>query len=108
MTICKMVLGLDQLFGDGCGAPEEIRHCLNKTGQVGSSGSFALGYPEKLAGCAGCGIQGMTLKSNAITDAFYGKAPKSSYFQGCSTGSRQDFAEVQRSPADYDGIILLN
>jgi feruloyl esterase len=40
-----------------------------------------------------------------MTASFYGKAPQHAYFQGCSNGGRQAFMEVQRFPADFDGII---
>ena len=40
-----------------------------------------------------------------IIAAFYGQGPRRSYFNGCSTGGRQAMAELQRYPADYDGVI---
>jgi len=40
-----------------------------------------------------------------LTKAFFGKTPDHSYFQGCSNGGRQALMEVQRYPADFDGII---
>ena len=76
------------------------------TGHTGGSGSFVQGHPEKLADYAGRGIHEMTVKAKAITDAFYGDAPKFAYFQGCSTGGRQGYTEAQRYPADYDGIVV--
>jgi feruloyl esterase len=51
------------------------------------------------------GTHEMTVKAKAIIDAFYGKAPQYSYFNGCSTGGGQGFAEAQRYPDDYDGIL---
>ena len=51
------------------------------------------------------GIHEMTVKSKAIVAGFYGKAAKYSYFNGCSTGGGQGFAEVQRYPDDYDGVL---
>jgi tannase/feruloyl esterase len=50
------------------------------------------------------GVHEMTVKSKAITQAFYGKAPKYSYFNGCSTGGKEGLMEAQRYPEDYDGI----
>lgn len=41
----------------------------------------------------------------AITEYYYSKAPKYSYFQGCSTGGRQALIEAERFPWDFNGII---
>src|SRR4051812_9294884 len=51
------------------------------------------------------GIHEMTVKAKAIIDAYYGQGAQYSYFNGCSTGGGQGFAEVQRYPADYDGVL---
>ena len=75
------------------------------TGHTGGSASFALGHPEKLADYAYRSEHEMTVKAKAIIDAFYGTAPKLSYWNGCSTGGRQALIEAQRFPDDFDGII---
>jgi hypothetical protein len=46
-----------------------------------------------------------TLAGKAITDYYYGSAPKRSYFMGCSTGGYQGMVEAQRFPWDFDGIV---
>ena len=44
-------------------------------------------------------------KAKAIIQAFYGNAPRRSYWNGCSTGGRQGLKEAQMFPEDFDGII---
>jgi feruloyl esterase len=75
------------------------------TGHIGGSGRFAYGHPEKLIDFGYRSEHEMTLKAKALVNAFYGSAPKYSYWNGCSTGGRQGLKEAQRYPADYDGII---
>jgi tannase/feruloyl esterase len=75
------------------------------TGHTGTSGAFALGHPEKFIDFAYRSEHEMTVKAKAIVKAFYGNAPKYSYWNGCSTGGRQGLAEAQRFPDDFDGII---
>jgi feruloyl esterase len=45
------------------------------------------------------------LAGKAITEKYYGQAPKYSYFIGASTGGRQALTEAQRFPLDFDGAI---
>ena len=47
----------------------------------------------------------MTVVGKVLTQAYYGKAPRYSYFVGGSTGGRQGLTEAQRYPEDYDGIV---
>src|SRR5215471_4098328 len=75
------------------------------TGHVGGSASFAMGHPEKAIDFAYRSEHEMVLKSKAIINAFYGSAPKYSYWNGCSAGGRQALKEAQMFPADFDGII---
>ena len=58
------------------------------TGHSGAaaSASFALGHPEKLIDFGYRSEHEMTVKAKAIIAAFYGNAPKLSYFVGCSLG----------------------
>ena len=41
-----------------------------------------------------------------IIKAYYGGAPKYSYWVGCSTGGRQGLMEAQRYPEDFDGYLI--
>jgi len=71
----------------------------------GTEATWALGHPEKITDFGYRAIHEMTVKAKAIIQAFYGEAPKHSYFAGCSNGGRQALMEAQRFPNDYDGIL---
>src|SRR5579862_4198969 len=75
------------------------------TGHTGGRGEFALGHPDKLIDFGWRSEHEMTVKAKAIVNAYYGSAPKYSYWNGCSTGGRQGLKEAQKFPNDYDGII---
>jgi Tannase and feruloyl esterase len=75
------------------------------TGHAGAGGSFALKHPEKLIDFAYRSVHEMTVTAKATIEAFYGRRPRLSYWNGCSTGGRQGLKEAQRFPDDYDGII---
>jgi feruloyl esterase len=77
------------------------------TGHVndGTQGQFAMGHPEQLTDFAYRAVHEMTVASKAIIAAFYGNAPRLSYWNGCSTGGRQGLMEAQRFPDDFDGIV---
>ncbi len=71
----------------------------------GTDASWALDHPEKITDFGYRAIHETAVKAKAIVHAFYGEAPKHSYFSSCSNGGRQALMEAQRYPEDYDGII---
>ncbi len=75
------------------------------TGHQGNTASFAPGHPEKLIDMSYRAVHEMTVQSKAIVTAFYGNAPKLSFWNGCSTGGRQGITEAAKYPADFDGIV---
>jgi feruloyl esterase len=75
------------------------------TGHEGGRGTFGFGHPEKLVDFAWRAVHETTLKGKALATAYYGGAPRLSYWDGCSSGGKQGLKEVQMFPADYDGVI---
>lgn len=51
------------------------------------------------------GIHEQAVKTKALATAYYGTAPKYSYWDGGSTGGRQGLNLAQNNPNDFDGII---
>jgi tannase/feruloyl esterase len=75
------------------------------TGHATPGGSFAYGHPEKLTDFAYRAVHEMTVTAKAFVRAYYGGAPRLSYWNGCSTGGRQGLKEAQQYPDDFDGIV---
>jgi feruloyl esterase len=75
------------------------------TGHKGGSGVFAIGHPEKLIDFGYRAVHEMAVQSKAITSAYYARAPRLSYWNGCSTGGRQGLMAAQKYPGDFDAIL---
>jgi hypothetical protein len=67
-------------------------------------GSFNTGLAEDFAYRAN---HEMTVRAKSLVDAHYGRSPRYSYWNGCSTGGREGLTEAQRFPDDYDGILAV-
>ncbi len=78
------------------------------TGHVGvntNDGTWALGHLDRVINFGQRGVHEMAMASKAVIRAYYGAAPVHSYFTGCSHGGKQALTEVQKYPADFDGVI---
>jgi hypothetical protein len=72
--------------------------------------SWALASPGNvnqylLLDFASVALNDMAVLGKAITEKYYGMAPKYSYWNGCSTGGRQGIMMAQRYSEQYDGIL---
>jgi feruloyl esterase len=47
----------------------------------------------------------VSMAAKRVIARYYGSAPKSSYFEGCSTGGREALLLAQRYPEDFNGIV---
>ena len=75
------------------------------TGHKGGNSAFAIGHPEKLIDFGYRAVHEMTVQAKAIIAAYYKRAARLSYWNGCSTGGRQGLMAAQRYPDDFDAIL---
>jgi feruloyl esterase len=80
------------------------------TGHQGAvtDASWALNDPAKEIDFGHRGTHVTAVAAKALSEAYYGSAPRHAYFNGCSNGGRQALMEAQRYPEDFDGIIAGN
>jgi feruloyl esterase len=67
--------------------------------------SWALRHPERVIDFGYRAEHTVTQAAKALTERFYERAPRHSYFVGCSQGGHHALMEAERFPEDYDGII---
>ena len=80
------------------------------TGHTGSDGTFGMKSPgvankDLWVDFAYRSEHLMSVVGKQVAQAFYGKVPDLSYWNGCSTGGRQGLMMAQRFPEDYNGIL---
>ena len=75
------------------------------TGHTGNDAAFAIDHPEKLVDFAFRAVHEMTVTSKSLVTDFYSRAPRLSYWNGCSTGGRQGLMEAQKYSEDFDAIL---
>lgn len=87
-------------------AGTDTGHVGSAMGETSDSGaSWALNAPDKLADYGHRSNHYTAIAAKTLINAYYGAAPKYSYFQGCSNGGREALQAAQRYPDDFDGII---
>jgi hypothetical protein len=82
------------------------------TGHAGPGGAFAMNPDGTInqglwTDFASRAIHEQAVKTKALATAFYGTAPRYSYWDGGSTGGRQGLNLAQNHPADFDGMVAL-
>ena len=80
------------------------------TGHAVPNGSFAMNPDGTInttlwGDFAQRSLHELALKTKALVAAYYAAPQKYAYWDGCSTGGRQGYNEVQNNPSDYDGYL---
>ncbi len=75
------------------------------TGHDGGELDFGYGNDDAIADWGNRAVHESIVAAKTLASRFYGRAPRYSYFAGCSTGGHQALMEAQRYPADFDGIL---
>jgi hypothetical protein len=70
------------------------------------SSAWALHHPEKIIDKYYRGLKETTDGAKSLIQGYFGKAPRRSYFEGCSGGGGYALQAAQRFPDDWDGILV--
>ena len=89
----------------GVGLTDGFAVASTDTGHQGGDTAW-MQVPEKVTDFAGRAMHETTALGKALTAAYYGAAPKFSYMIECGGGSAAALHEVQKYPADYNGVVV--
>jgi feruloyl esterase len=89
----------------GVGLTDGFAVASTDTGHQGGDTAWMLNA-EKVTDFAGRAMHETTIAGKALATAYYGAAPKYSYMIECGGGSAAALHEVQKYPADYNGVVV--
>ena len=89
----------------GVGLTDGFAVASTDTGHQGGDTAW-MHVPEKVTDFAGRAMHETTAVGKALTAAYYGAAPRFSYMIECGGGSAAALHEVQKFPADYNGVVV--
>lgn len=78
------------------------------TGHQSADGNdmlWGVGHPEKISDWGSRSIHAITVPAKQVVATLQGQAARRAYYYGCSTGGHQAYAQTQRYPGDFDGVI---
>ncbi|KAF1046317.1 tannase/feruloyl esterase family alpha/beta hydrolase [Xylophilus sp.] len=75
------------------------------TGHTTEDMAWGQGHPEKIIDWGTRSIHAITEPAKRLVAALQGSRARRAYYYGCSTGGHQGYAEIQRYPQDFDGVI---
>jgi feruloyl esterase len=89
----------------GVGLTDRFAVAGTDTGHQGADNAW-MQVPDKVTDFAGRAMHETTAVGKALTIAYYGTAPRFSYMIECGGGSAAALHEVQKYPADYNGVVV--
>ncbi len=89
----------------GVGLRDGFAIASTDTGHQGGDTAW-MQVAEKITDFAGRAMHETTVAGKALTAAYYGAAPRYSYMIECGGGSAAALHEVQKYPADYNGVVV--
>jgi feruloyl esterase len=89
----------------GVGVSDGFAIASTDTGHQGGDTAWML-VPDKVTDFAGRAMHETTIVGKALAAAYYGTGPKYSYMIECGGGSAAALHELQKYPADYNGIVV--
>jgi len=66
---------------------------------------WGVNQPEKITDWGTRSVHAITAPARALIEGLSAKTPTRAYYYGCSTGGHQAYAQIQRYPTDFDGVI---
>lgn len=75
------------------------------TGHTTEDMAWGRGHPEKITDWGTRSIHAITVPAKRLITELQGVPARKAYYYGCSTGGHQGYAEIQRYPQDFDGVI---
>ncbi len=66
---------------------------------------WGVGHPEKIIDWGTRSVHAITVPAKQVVAELQGRAASRAYYLGCSTGGHQAYAEIQRYPDDFDGVV---
>ena len=89
----------------GVGVSDGFAVASTDTGHQGGDTAW-MQVPDKVTDFAGRAMHETTIAGKALAAAYYGVASKYAYMIECGGGSAAALHEVQKYPADYNGIVV--
>jgi feruloyl esterase len=66
---------------------------------------WGVGHPERILDWGSRSIHAVAGPARRLVELGGGASVRRAYFYGCSTGGHQAYAEIQRYPGDFDGVV---